>query len=262
MDHPRIRGEHCDYSVLHVAEIGSSPHTRGAPAGARDHRPGSRIIPAYAGSTVGRRRCCSGIWDHPRIRGEHRVRLQSLRRHGGSSPHTRGALRVHLVRDGDDRIIPAYAGSTSPYFLLIFSQADHPRIRGEHTYGAKKIALRRGSSPHTRGARRRRHSLGEPERIIPAYAGSTCGPGRRGPCGADHPRIRGEHDIPFQIHPNQHGSSPHTRGALLAPSGRGRLRRIIPAYAGSTDAGSQAGTETGDHPRIRGEHSPLATMSA
>ena len=50
---------------------GSSPHTRGAllylVGGAED----GRIIPAYAGSTVGEA-IDEPIWaDHPRIRGEH-----------------------------------------------------------------------------------------------------------------------------------------------------------------------------------------------
>ena len=50
-DHPRIRGEHISCSRFVPAIMGSSPHTRGAPTGACDHRPGRRIIPAYAGST-------------------------------------------------------------------------------------------------------------------------------------------------------------------------------------------------------------------
>ena len=50
-DHPRIRGEHDDSDQYVIDGLGSSPHTRGAPA-----RPGhaalvSGIIPAYAGST-------------------------------------------------------------------------------------------------------------------------------------------------------------------------------------------------------------------
>ena len=56
-DHPRIRGEHVRTVVFARVNQGSSPHTRGAriiPDG-----PACRqgIIPAYAGSTVWRRRC-------------------------------------------------------------------------------------------------------------------------------------------------------------------------------------------------------------
>ena len=115
---------------------------------------------------------------------------------------------------------------------------------------------RKGSSPHTRGARRRA--------------------GRRSPRRRDHPRIRGEHSSRTNLHDAAHGiipayagsttksvmpngktqgSSPHTRGALFRyhlfqaviedhPRIRGEHRKyplsfrkslwIIPAYAGST----------------------------
>ena len=175
---------------------GSSPHTRGAPQC---------------------RRSSSGTGeDHPRIRGEHLQRVASVAEEvgiipayagstddqptmdaykGGSSPHTRGALRharpgIITGRDhprirgehhdssvnevGDDGIIPAYAGSTRQDGL-------HLRRRG-------------GSSPHTRGA------LEDIERLVGRHE--------------DHPRIRGEHQ-PGDIRPRQDG-------------------RIIPAYAGST----------------------------
>ena len=71
--------------------MGSSPHTRGAPGRLRRLGAGRGIIPAYAGSTGG------GGWrlpdrtDHPRIRGEHPIEIDSLSTEKGSSPHTRGA---------------------------------------------------------------------------------------------------------------------------------------------------------------------------
>ena len=71
-DHPRIRGEHPHQTGNAGRVCGSSPHTRGAPACATLARKRSRIIPAYAGSTSGGSRQCRGLWDHPRIRGEHR----------------------------------------------------------------------------------------------------------------------------------------------------------------------------------------------
>ena len=114
-DHPRIRGEHLDSSLVTVGNPGSSPHTRGAPwccqgrASSRGDHPRIRgehnhegndvelrvgIIPAYAGSTEPLVRAKSGVW--------------------GSSPHTRGA-----------RCAPCSAA------CLI---RDHPRIRGEHLW--------------------------------------------------------------------------------------------------------------------------------
>ena len=51
------------------------------------------------------------------------------------------------------------------------------------------------------------------------------------------------------------GSSPHTRGALLAREPLSLAVRIIPAYAGSTSPDEAIPMKRGDHPRIRGEHS-------
>ena len=92
-DHPRIRGEH--------------PASICAPGG------GVGIIPAYAGSTGARAGEGLEDGDHPRIRGEHGVAHVEKRRKAGSSPHTRGALLWRDSTLAQNRIIPAYAGSTS-----------------------------------------------------------------------------------------------------------------------------------------------------
>ena len=114
--------------------------------------------------------------DHPRIRGEH---VQMNR----------------AIADGS-WIIPAYAGSTAPLVRYEDIRPDHPRIRGEHIYSNLKVPEQGGSSPHTRGARRHLHGMGDRPRIIPAYAGSTASGRGIGAGGGDHPRIRGEHGAP------------------------------------------------------------------
>ena len=50
-DHPRIRGEHAAMTLDVYADLGSSPHTRGAQVGQAENVGFLRIIPAYAGST-------------------------------------------------------------------------------------------------------------------------------------------------------------------------------------------------------------------
>ena len=50
------------------------------------------------------------------------------------------------------------------------------------------------------------------------------------------------------------GSSPHTRGAPDDPDALIKRAGIIPAYAGSTHVIDRLAANTGDHPRIRGEH--------
>ena len=113
----------------------------------------------------------------------------------------------------ENRIIPAYAGSTGHELQHLLADSDHPRIRGEHDKLETVDPIAMGSSPHTRGA----HAVGagylaDPG-IIPAYAGSTLSSVVASSSPADHPRIRGEHRA---LNPGgvfSAGSSPHTRGA-------------------------------------------------
>ena len=254
-DHPRIRGEHHGRLPAGFDDTGSSPHTRGAPRLTCGRVAARRIIPAYAGSTLGAICPSSTRTDHPRIRGEHRAGDDHSHDEGGSSPHTRGALnlRTNLKRKTNGssphtrgarlsgcsrrfsrRIIPAYAGSTRLRPGNIKSYWDHPRIRGEHTASLTTKPASPGSSPHTRGA---------PEECVPYHF-----------LRSDHPRIRGEHSGVSWIVKNGTGSSPHTRGAPPNTGTSSSGRRIIPAYAGSTWTQQNRPRTPSDHPRIRGEH--------
>ena len=235
-------------------KVGSSPHTRGAHPGGGLRLWGVGIIPAYAGSTTGRRDDARRDQDHPRIRGEHALDVQAGLTRGGSSPHTRGAPPLVAGPLAPMRIIPAYAGSTDYIKNAPEGLEDHPRIRGEHVVPIPGETLACGSSPHTRGARSLRRSSFPDIRIIPAYAGSTailfglsCDDG-------DHPRIRGEHSPTRRQRPPPAGSSPHTRGARGVTCRLAVSARIIPAYAGSTSTYGFWLMRKEDHPRIRGEH--------
>ena len=172
----------------------------------------------------------------------------------GSSPHTRGALKKLKVTSNGIGIIPAYAGSTSAIAAAALGYRDHPRIRGEHMNALPEALRPIGSSPHTRGARRATSWCFRRTGIIPAYAGSTGAEYGKGLIRRDHPRIRGEHWLPQGTYSSLLGSSPHTRGALGLKRADGRLRGIIPAYAGSTARPCKDACRVWDHPRIRGEH--------
>ena len=172
----------------------------------------------------------------------------------GSSPHTRGAPAAASTGISNQRIIPAYAGSTSPAAVSCLRSWDHPRIRGEHGLRGACRHQKRGSSPHTRGAPptddRNFPNFG----IIPAYAGSTPAPTPRKAGAADHPRIRGEHRESIPVPCWRRGSSPHTRGAPTWEMRPAKRPGIIPAYAGSTRLPRSPHDAKSDHPRIRGEH--------
>ena len=131
-DHPRIRGEHGYLEVIVDPIQGSSPHTRGARRLRYGDRAGTRIIPAYAGSTSLATSRLPTKPDHPRIRGEHMTVRASSTPTGGSSPHTRGAHQCFTGYADGRRIIPAYAGSTHRHLQPVSIPEDHPRIRGEH----------------------------------------------------------------------------------------------------------------------------------
>ena len=257
-DHPRIRGEHGGGPPGGPCVRGSSPHTRGALWRRVCRGRGGGIIPAYAGSTGCGISLAPSVEDHPRIRGEHSgspgrrgrssgssphtrgARIPTPHPHPqpgiipayagstrsspestvcsvGSSPHTRGARVLGGWRGRRRRIIPAYAGSTCRWVRLLRRSRDHPRIRGEHAGDDDATTELKGSSPHTRGALLGGQELAVGERIIPAYAGSTAHERAWRTHPQDHPRIRGEHD-PVGV-------------------GDGRVRWIIPAYAGSTYPG-------------------------
>ena len=221
-DHPRIRGEHRPVQPRSRSRAGSSPYTRGALACGQGISSLTGIIPAYAGSTSASTASDSSISDHPRIRGEHPHHVVGAEIEPGSSPHTRGAPERAGGSPAAQGIIPAYAGSTTGAPRCARPQADHPRIRGEHSRLLTCLLILEGSSPHTRGAQQPRHEEELVPRIIPAYAGSTT-TSRNGCCfSPDHPRIRGEHDPCPLADWATVGSSPHTRGALGDTGGGGR----------------------------------------
>ena len=253
-DHPRIRGEHRHRDRSAALGPGSSPHSRGAPGWPPRSRVALRIIPAFAGSTSSVLCACHDTADHPRIRGEHNPGTTHPARGVGSSPHSRGAPPPDGPGTAPVRIIPAFAGSTATDVWTRVQSQDHPRIRGEHDPDTEEVLVRSGSSPHSRGAPNCSHSSNYSPGIIPAFAGSTHPPRRWSGDSWDHPRIRGEHDAHEVRELAADGSSPHSRGALQAPIRLDQVRRIIPAFAGSTMRPARRAETGWDHPRIRGEH--------
>jgi len=252
-DHPRVRGEHV-VVLVEVAELpGSSPRARGARLGALAFVKVRRIIPACAGSTTARSAPAWGRTDHPRVRGEHAGRWDPAGGTCGSSPRARGARERPNRRVCTRRIIPACAGSTSPICSACWARTDHPRVRGEHFIASDRPTSYSGSSPRARGALGVFIQTRGNHRIIPACAGSTCPDSTAWGSGADHPRVRGEHQLAERLPGPVRGSSPRARGAPGVPLRTRAGHRIIPACAGSTleqDGGVRLCS--GSSPRARG----------
>ena len=177
---------------------------------------------------------------HPRSRGENRGHRRGGAVSTGSSPLTRGKLEHELSDAVAVGLIPAHAGKTSPRVSVCTSTRAHPRSRGENLTAARPCAMRRGSSPLTRGKPRKAS-------ICAVVAGA-------------HPRSRGENYAPFLSRASWSGSSPLTRGKRRLLDTARVDRGLIPAHAGKTDAGISTTPSRGAHPRSRGENSQAEEM--
>ena len=70
----------------------------------------------------------------------------------------------------------------------------------------------------------------------------------------DHPRVCGEHTGDTSTWRRSAGSSPRVRGTLDAVAVGQAGHGIIPACAGNTVPAMTSNVQTGDHPRVCGEH--------
>ena len=152
-------------------------------------------------------------------------------------------------------LIPAHAGKTPINAPDRPSARAHPRSRGENESRSRAGLMTRGSSPLTRGKRRRRASPTGGRRLIPAHAGKTRRRRRVRRGRRAHPRSRGENCIVALPESEISGSSPLTRGKQAAEICFQLLKGLIPAHAGKTQTSPSLTSEAGAHPRSRGENS-------
>ena len=150
-DHPRSRGEYCQWMSCHMTGQGSSPLSRGILELGWDCDAQRRIIPALAGNTGPRASPSGGRADHPRSRGEYQGAPAHDIKCLGSSPLSRGILLHPLRKLLPLRIIPALAGNTSQDAPESILRADHPRSRGEYRTSRPSTLSGGGSSPLSRG---------------------------------------------------------------------------------------------------------------
>ena len=191
---------------------------------------------------------------HPRSRGEnYPPRGQSLR-DCGSSPLTRGKLRVTDKEISSTRLIPAHAGKTRNSTRRFWTWAAHPRSRGENAAAWTDEVAATGSSPLTRGKPVELIGGGDERGLIPAHAGKTSVPSPRSPHPAAHPRSRGENSQNSSLFLPVHGSSPLTRGKRFRCADDRLDLGLIPAHAGKTSVKDHWPPPRRAHPRSRGEN--------
>ena len=146
----------------------------------------------------------------------------------------RGAPAWNKGFQGNDRIIPADAGSTGRDHGAGVATRDHPRGCGEHILTCLFRRIGSGSSPRMRGARFSIIASMGVLGIIPADAGSTIRHTAPTTRRRDHPRGCGEHSYDINVCSLLSGSSPRMRGAQVYHIGMRIASGIIPADAGST----------------------------
>ena len=139
---------------------------------------------------------------------------------------------------------------------------DHPRSRGEYLFAAYSKRVSQGSSPLSRGIRKRHEQDHGHSRIIPALAGNTQLVAAERLRWWDHPRSRGEYDRLGGGELRVAGSSPLSRGIRSRRGGASSHQGIIPALAGNTLAKEQIRAGPRDHPRSRGEYRLSVSVSA
>ena len=252
--HPRSRGENLIITGTRGASAGSSPLTRGKREAPADLAREIRLIPAHAGKTLPASCVVPARTAHPRSRGENPYAPHRLYTHPGSSPLTRGKPTTRRVRHIAVRLIPAHAGKTDNHPTQFEAYRAHPRSRGENDSCSSKPIDIDGSSPLTRGKRRRGCVRVVRRRLIPAHAGKTivrcsCYERLRA-----HPRSRGENSCGVGRGCYWLGSSPLTRGKRQRSGWSFSVFRLIPAHAGKTTGRQSSAERLPAHPRSRGEN--------
>ena len=174
----------------------------------------------------------------------------------GSSPLTRGKLKLTTHYQPANRLIPAHAGKTPPCAPCRRPYGAHPRSRGENPRPSSRASCSMGSSPLTRGKRIYRRPRTRTRRLIPAHAGKTALTTSSGPSFRAHPRSRGENLFDKTHVTSRRGSSPLTRGKRVCVNRDRAVLGLIPAHAGKTRTRRPHASANPAHPRSRGENVP------
>ena len=232
--HPCLRGENVVQQLAGGRPFGSSLLTRGKLVEFVEFVVVFRLIPAYAGKTAGWTVAGIPFPAHPCLRGENELCEAEIRQHTGSSLLTRGKRTPASSDDWPIRLIPAYAGKTSPGTSTKANKLAHPCLRGENYKLKTDVKAAEGSSLLTRGKHATARLRGMAKGLIPAYAGKTTPTAAKMPSTRAHPCLRGENRWKTPALSMRRGSSLLTRGKPLVEIRRALGERLIPAYAGKT----------------------------
>ena len=172
----------------------------------------------------------------------------------GSSPLTRGKRDFARDELGCVGLIPAHAGKTSSSHCTKITRRAHPRSHGENSPQKSFVSGVTGSSPLTRGKRRRIDPVPETVGLIPTHAGKTSSSSCITGLSPAHPRSRGQNSSNPGTISVATGSSPLTRGKLGVDALNTLDERLIPAHTGKTTLPPRGLRRGWAHPHSRGEN--------
>ena len=172
----------------------------------------------------------------------------------GSSPRGRGKLKLRVVSDADDGLIPAWAGKTLHLEANRVQVAAHPRVGGENYRLRVFTPAGLGSSPRGRGKPWTTTGWVCPCRLIPAWAGKTRTRAGCASANPAHPRVGGENAPSTTAGRREIGSSPRGRGKHTRRQVTLNDHGLIPAWAGKTSRALVDGASHRAHPRVGGEN--------
>ena len=166
--------------------------------------------------------------------GENIIRGRRVSTNTGSSPRGRGKLSIGVSFRVVLGLIPAWAGKTGTRAPRLPRGPAHPRVGGENADQGLTSTLKSGSSPRGRG----KLVLCLPSCVVTVA----------------HPRVGGENEVTCVGVAGVGGSSPRGRGKRDRRRERRTLWRLIPAWAGKTDAFRTPASHSKAHPRVGGEN--------
>ena len=210
-----MRGEKAASRTAICGRAGSPPLARGKVLRFKHDYILLRITPACAGKSL--KAVILGLIgkDHPRLRGEKRLKMCSLLNQIGSPPLARGKVAISHFLFTALGITPACAGKSQDLSTFIPEPKDHPRLRGEKYRIVLFLVFVLGSPPLARGKANFFINIERLRRITPACAGKSKHIKKRCLQNQDHPRLRGEKLHSFFFSSVLPGSPPLARGKAL-----------------------------------------------
>ena len=252
-DDPRAGGDDEVPLSNEGRRIGRSPRWRGRRHPTDGLKGMFRTIPALAGTTGRDGVATQRGKDDTRAGGDDSSRAPGEGSASGRSPRWRGRLgyvdRVSVAA----RTIPALAGTTWGRLWSRSQRSDDPRAGGDDLSSFVAYPQTIGRSPRWRGRPLGCVGGGDSGRTIPALAGTTSSARSSWSAPQDDPRAGGDDPTRTGRGGSGWGRSPRWRGRPCRRRRARRVRRTIPALAGTTRCRSSPVTMTADDPRAGGD---------